>query len=74
AVIGSALGFPGTMVYQLACGNIPKGETTWLTVHTPDGVNIQMTDLVPADTQATVKAVYEEMLADRLVIKNMGQP
>lgn len=74
AVIGSALGFPGTMIYELACGRIPKGEKTWLTVHTPDGVNIQMTDLVPADTQATVKAVYEEMLADRLVIKNMGQP
>lgn len=74
AVIGSALGFPGTMVYQLACGNVPKGETTWLNVHTPDGVNIQMTDLVPADVQARVKAVYEEMVADRLVIKNMGEP
>jgi basic membrane protein A len=74
AVIGSALGHPGTMVYQLACGKVPKGQKTWLSVHTPNGVNIQMTDLVPADIQAKVKAVYEDMLADKLVIKNMGEP
>jgi basic membrane protein A len=74
AVIGSALGFPGTMIYELACGHIPQGEKTWLTVHTPDGVNIHMTDLVPADVQARVKAVYDDMVADKLIIKNMGQP
>ena len=74
AVIGSALGFPGTMIYELACGKIPKGEKTWLTVHTPNGVNIQMTDLVPANIQATVKAVYDDMVANKLVIKNMGEP
>lgn len=74
AVIGSALGYPGTMIYELACGKVPKGETTWLDVHTPDGVNIDMTDLVPAEIQAKVKALYEDMLANKLVIKNYGQP
>ena len=74
AVIGSALGFPGTLIYQLACGKVPGGQNTWLDVHTPDGVNIHMTDLVPADAQAKVKAIYEDMLADKVLIKNYGQP
>ncbi len=74
AVIGSAMGHPGTMIYQLACGKVPKGEKTWLDVHTPDGVNIHMTDLVPADIQAKVKAVYEDMVSGKLTIKNMGEP
>lgn len=74
AVIGSALGHPGTMIHELACGKIPKGEKTWLNVHTPNGVNIQMTDLVPADVQTKVKAVFEDMVSGKLVIKNMGEP
>jgi len=74
AVIGSALGHPGTMVYELACGKIPKGQKTWLNVHTPNGVGMHMTDLVPAEVQAKVKAVLDEMVADKLIIKNMGEP
>jgi basic membrane lipoprotein Med (substrate-binding protein (PBP1-ABC) superfamily) len=73
AVVGSALGFPGTLIYQLACQKVAKGTNNWLDVHTPDGVNIHMTDLVSADVQAKVKAIYEEMLADKTLIKNYGQ-
>jgi basic membrane protein A len=74
AVIGSAMGFPGTMISELACGKIPMGEKTWLDVHTPNGVNIQMTSLVPGDVQAKVKAVYDQMVAGTLLIKNLGEP
>jgi hypothetical protein len=74
AVIGSALGFPGELIYDLACQKVAKGTNNWLSVHTPNGVNIHMTDLVDAETQAKVKAVYEDLLADKLVIKGYGQP
>ena len=74
AVIGSALGHPGTMIYELACGKIPKGQKTWLNVHTPNGVGMHMTDLVPAEVQAKVKAILDEMVADKMIIKNMGEP
>jgi basic membrane protein A len=75
AVIGSAIGSPGGLIYELACGNVPEGEAQWLTVHTPKwGVNIDMTDLVPQDVQDRVKAVYQQMVDDELVIKNYGQP
>jgi basic membrane protein A len=74
AVIGSAIGSPGGLIYELACGNVPEGQAQWLTVHTPKwGVNIDMTDLVPADVQDRVKAVYQEMVDDKLVIKNYGE-
>ncbi len=73
AVIGSALGHPGTMIYELACGKVPKGEKTYLTVHTPQGAGIHMTDLTPSDVQERVNAIYEQMLADELIIKNFGE-
>jgi len=71
AVIGSAIGFPGEMIYRLACGMIPQGEKQWLNVHT--GVNIHMTDLTPAEIQAKVLAVLEEMKSGELEIKMFGQ-
>jgi basic membrane protein A len=75
AVIGSAIGSPGGLVYELACGHVEKGKAAWLNVHTPKwGVDIHMTDLTPADVQAKVKAVYDDMVADKLVIKNFGEP
>jgi basic membrane protein A len=74
AVIGSAIGSPGGLVYELACGNVPKGQTQWLDVNTPEwGAGIQMTDLTPPDVQEKVKAVYEQMLSGELVVKNYGQ-
>ena len=74
AVIGSALGHPGGLVYELACQKVPKGEAAWLTVHTPEwGVDINMTDLTPADVQERVRAVYDQMVSGELVIKNYGE-
>jgi hypothetical protein len=73
AVIGSALGHPGTLIYELACRHVPMGEKAYLTVHTPQGAGIHMTDLVPADIQASVLAIYQDMLDDVLVILNYGE-
>jgi len=71
AVIGSALGFPGDMIYRLATGKVPQGEVQWLNVHT--GVGIHMTDLTPPDVQAKVNEVYEKMKSGELEIQMFGQ-
>jgi basic membrane protein A len=74
AVIGSAIGSPGGLIYELACGNVPKGQKQYLNVHTPKwGVDIDMTDLTPPDVQAKVKAVYEKMVSGELIVKNFGE-
>ena len=71
AVFGSAIGFPGDMIYNLACGVVPKGEKQWLNVHS--GVGIHMTDLTPADVQARVNEVVEKMKSGELDIKMFGE-
>lgn len=71
AVIGSAIGFPGEMIYRLACGMVPKGERQWLNVNT--GVDIHMTDLTPPDVQERVRAVVEKMKSGELEIEMFGQ-
>jgi len=74
ATIGSAIGSPGGLIYELACGHIPMGQKQYLTVHTPIwGVDIHMTDLVAADIQTRVKAIHQQMVDDDLVIKNFGE-
>jgi basic membrane protein A len=74
AVVGSAVGHPGGLIYELACQNVPQGQKAYLTVHTPDwGVDIHMTGLTPADAQERVKAVYEQMVSGELDIKNYGE-
>ena len=74
AVIGSAIGSPGGLIYELACGHVPMGEKAYLNVNTPKwGVNIHMTDLTPPDVQERVKAVYEKMVSGELVVKNFGE-
>ena len=50
------------------------GQKQYLNVHTPKwGVDINMTDLTPADVQGRVTAIYEQMVADELIIKNFGE-
>ncbi|MGB2964486.1 MAG: BMP family ABC transporter substrate-binding protein, partial [Anaerolineales bacterium] len=71
AVIGSAIGFPGDMIYRLACGMVPQGEVQWLNVHT--GVAIHMTDLTPPEVQTKVNEVYEKMKSGELKIQMFGQ-
>ena len=71
AVIGSAIGFPGDMIYRLACGMVPQGEKQWLNVHT--GVDIHMTDLTPPDVQAKLREVVEKMKSGELDIKMFGE-
>lgn len=74
AVIGSAIGSPGGLIYELACGNVPKGQKQYLNVHTPKwGVSIDMTDLTPPDVQEKMKAVFDQMVSGELVIKNFGE-
>lgn len=74
AVIGSSIGSPGGLIYELACGNVPMGQKQYLNVQTPEwGVNIDMTDLTPPDVQAKLKAVHDQMVSGDLVIKNFGE-
>ena len=71
AVIGSAIGFPGDMIYRLACGMVPQGEKQWLNVDT--GVDIHMTDLTPPDVQARLREVVEMIKSGEIEIKMFGQ-
>ncbi|MGB3903940.1 MAG: BMP family protein, partial [Anaerolineae bacterium] len=45
AVLGSTLGSPGMMIYELACGRGVPLEMTYIDVNTPGGVDMHMTDL-----------------------------
>jgi len=72
AVIGSAIGFPGEMIYRLACGMVPHGQTQWLNVK--DGtVSIHMTDLTPPEVQDRVNEVVGKIEAGEIEIKMFGQ-
>ncbi len=74
AVIGSALGSPGGLIYELACGHVEKGAKQYLNVHTPIwGVDMHFTDLTPADVQERVAAIHQQMVDGELVIKNFGE-
>lgn len=68
AVIGSALGSPGTCVYLLACGKILTHEPQVLDVNMEDGVGITMTDLTPPDVQERVNAVFEKVKSGEIQV------
>jgi basic membrane protein A len=74
AVIGSAIGSPGGLIYELACGHVPAGEAEWLTVNTPVwGADIHTTDMVPEDVTTRLEELHQQMVDGDLVIKNYGQ-
>lgn len=68
AVIGSALGSPGTCVYLLACGKILTHEPQVLDVNIEDGVGIHLTDLTPPEVQEKVLAVLEKMKSGEIEV------
>jgi len=69
AVIGSTLGSPGTMIYALACGKGVPGETIPVTVNTPDGIDVHMTDLTPEDVQQKVLEALEKMRSGEIDVE-----
>lgn len=74
AVIGSALGSPGALIYGIACGSVAPGTTDWLTVNTEvGGIGMHMTDLTPDDVQAEVDAVVDQMKSGEIEVLNLGQ-
>ena len=69
AVIGSALGAPGSEIYKLACGEALVHEALYLDVNMENGVGIHFTDLTPADVQARVLAIYEKMVSGEIEVQ-----
>jgi len=70
AIIGSTLGSPGAMIYELACEHVEPGKTVPIYVNTPGGVGVSMhfTDLTPDDIQQEVLEVFEQLKSGELDI------
>jgi len=68
-VLGSTLGSPGTMIYQMACGKGKGGETVPVTVNTPNGIDAHLTDLTPQDVQQKVLEALEKMRSGEIQIE-----
>ena len=69
AVLGSTLGSPGAMIYELACGRGIPLEMTVVDVNTPGGVDMNMTQLTPEDVQQKVFAALEKMRSGDIVVE-----
>lgn len=69
AVIGSSIGSPATLVYEMACGNAPRGKATAMTVNTPNGVDMHMTKLVPGDVEKRINEIIKKMRSGELYVK-----
>jgi basic membrane protein A len=69
AVLGSTLGSPGTMIYELACGRGVPLEMTYVDVNTPGGVDMHMTELTPEDVQQKVNEALEKMRSGEIDIE-----
>jgi len=69
AVLGSTLGSPGTMIYELACGRGVPLEMTCVDVNTPGGVDMHMTDLTPEDVQQKVFEALEKMRSGEIHVE-----
>jgi basic membrane protein A len=68
-VLGSTTGSPGIMIRELACGNGVPGETIPVTVNTPNGVDVVLTDLTPPDVQHKVLDALEKMRSGEIDIE-----
>jgi basic membrane protein A len=69
AVLGSTLGSPGTMIYELACGRGVPREMTYVDVNTPGGVDMHLTELTPDDVQQKVLDALEGMRSGEIPIE-----
>jgi len=70
SVIGSTLGSPGAMIYELACEHVEPGKTVPIYVNTPGGVGVSMhfTDLTPDNIQQEVNEIFEQLKSGELDI------
>jgi basic membrane protein A len=68
AVIGSALGAPGSEIYKLACGEALKHEALFLDVNMENGVGIHFTSLTPPEVQEKVLAIYEKVKSGEIQV------
>lgn len=68
AIIGSALGSPGSLIYELACGHALNHELGFLDVNVENGVGIHMTHLTPDTVQATLNETFEQMKSGEIVV------
>ena len=68
AIIGSTLGSPGAMIYELACERVEPGKTVPIYVNTPGGVSMHFTDLTPEGIQQEVNEVFEQLKSGELDI------
>lgn len=68
-MIGSALGSPGTLVYELAGGRALTGTTSFMDVHTPQGIDLHMTDLVPKGIQKSLSEIVAKMKAGEIFVE-----
>lgn len=69
AVLGSTLGSPGMMIYELACGRGVPREMTYVDVNTPGGVDMHMTALTPHDVQQIVLEALGKMRSGEIQIE-----
>ena len=69
AVVGSTLGSPGAMIYELACGYGVPGKTIPVTVNTAGGLDMSLTDLCPKDVQAKVLDALAKMRSGEINIE-----
>jgi basic membrane protein A and related proteins len=71
AVIGSSLGSPTTEVYVMACGQekFLSGQAQALDVNVENGVDMNLTALVPADIQQKVKDVVAKMKSGEIKVE-----
>jgi len=69
AVLGSTLGSPGTMIYELACGRGVPLEMTYVDVNTPGGVDMHMTELTPEDVQQKVNEALEKIRSGEIQVE-----
>ncbi len=69
AVLGSTLGSPGMMIYELACGRGVPLEMTYVDVNTPGGVDMHMTDLTPEDVQQKVFEALEKIRSGEIDVE-----
>ncbi len=69
AVLGSALGSPGVMICELACGRGIPMQMVVVDVNTPGGIDMHMTDLTPKDVQQKIFDALEKMRSGEIHIE-----
>lgn len=69
AVIGSSIGSPTTLVYQAACGHTLNGKVNYITVNTPNGISMHVTDLCSLYVKEKIKDTIKKMKSGEIYVK-----